>query len=147
MEQTEIIRLLSSHGLRPTQQRIAVYAYLRSHRTHPSAETVYAALVKQHPTFSRTTVYKSLHALVKAQLVLELSPGTEEKHYDGDVSLHGHFCCTGCGGIFDFPLDPAAVEALQPAGFTVQQRDIRFGGLCPACAQATANEKTVDPKN
>jgi len=133
MNQQYLAQMLTSHGVRPTQQRLAVFDYLLQHRTHPSAETVYEALVKQYPTFSRTTVYNSLHALVAAGLVLELALGTEEKHYDADVSLHGHFYCRGCGGIADIPLDERAAQVLKPTGYTVDVYNLSFSGLCPQC--------------
>ena len=136
MNQKQMAELLSSRGVRPTAQRLAVYDYLYRHRTHPSAEIVYDALVKQHPTFSRTTVYNSLHALVKAGLVLELAMDTEERHYDADVALHGHFHCRNCGGIADFTLDEALVQQLMPDGFLVEGQGIYFSGRCPACRQA-----------
>ncbi len=135
MDNKLLAQMLTQHGVRPTQQRLAVFDYLLQHRTHPSAETVYEALVKQYPTFSRTTVYNSLHALVQAGLVLELSLGTEERHYDADVSLHGHFYCRRCGGILDVPLDEAVVHSLRPEGYTVELFNISFSGLCPACGE------------
>ena len=133
MTQKQMATLMSERGIRPTAQRLAVYDYLYQHRTHPSAETVYDALVKKHPTFSRTTVYNSLHALVQAGLVLELAMDTGERHYDADTTLHGHFHCRGCGGIADFALDEKLVNSLIPDGFTVQGQGIYFSGLCPAC--------------
>ncbi len=133
MTQKRMATLMSERGIRPTAQRLAVYDYLYQHRTHPSAETVYDALVKKHPTFSRTTVYNSLHALVQAGLVLELAMDTGERHYDADTTLHGHFHCRGCGGIADFALDEKLVNSLIPDGFTVQGQGIYFSGLCPAC--------------
>ena len=136
MTQKQMADLLSERGIRPTTQRLAVYDYLYQHRTHPSAETVYNALVKKHPSFSRTTVYNSLHALVQAGLVLELAMDTEERHYDADTALHGHFHCRNCGGIADFPLDEELVHRLIPGGFTVEGQGIYFSGLCPACTNS-----------
>ncbi len=136
MNREQIAALLKERGVRPTQQRIAVYEYLQEHRTHPSAEMVYDAVVQHNPTFSRTTVYNSLHALVDAGLVLELSFGTGEKHYDGDVSLHGHFSCLKCGSIADFPLEESVVRSLQPARYTISAQHIHFSGLCPQCGGA-----------
>ncbi len=135
MNRQILAQMLTQHGVRPTQQRLAVFDYLLDHRTHPSAETVYEALVQQYPTFSRTTVYNSLHALVAAGLVLELSLGTEEKHYDADVSLHGHFHCRRCGSISDIPLAEDAAQALKPAGYTVDVYSLSFAGLCPQCGK------------
>lgn len=133
MTQQQMAALLADRGVRPTAQRLAVYDYLYRHRTHPSAETVYEALVKHHPTFSRTTVYNSLHALVKAGLVIELAMDTEERHYDADTALHGHFHCRNCGGIADFVLDEALVQQLMPQDFLVEGQGIYFSGRCPAC--------------
>lgn len=136
MNQKQMAELLTSRGVRPTAQRIAVYDYLYRHRTHPSADIVYAALVKQHPTFSRTTVYNSLHALVEAGLIRELAMDTEERHYDADIALHGHFHCRNCGDIADFTLDEDLVQRLMPEGFVVEDKGIYFSGRCPACYQS-----------
>lgn len=133
MTQQQMAALLADRGVRPTAQRLAVYDYLYRHRTHPSAETVYEALVKHHPTFSRTTVYNSLHALVKAGLVIELAMDTEERRYDADTALHGHFHCRNCGGIADLILDEALVQQLMPRDFLVEGQGIYFSGRCPAC--------------
>ena len=133
MTQKQMATLMGDRGLRPTTQRLAVYDYLYRHRIHPSAEMVYDALITRYPTFSRTTVYNSLHALVQAGLVQELAMDTEERRYDADVALHGHFHCRNCGGIADFPLDASVVQSLIPDGFAVQNQGIYFSGLCPAC--------------
>ena len=79
----ETAALLSSRGLRPTQQRIAVYEYLIEHPEHPSAETVYAALSRLYPAFSKTTVYNSLYALAEAGLVRTLTIQADELNIAG----------------------------------------------------------------
>ena len=139
MTQQKMAELLCDRGVRPTPQRLAVYDYLYQHRIHPSAETVYEALVKKHPTFSRTTVYNSLHTLVQAGLVLELAMDTGERHYDADTALHGHFHCRGCGGIIDFPLNTEAVNRLVPTEFFVENTGIYFSGQCPDCIKKHIN--------
>ena len=136
MTQKDIAALLGERGLRPTAQRIAVYEYLYDHRIHPSAETVYQALVADHPTFSRTTVYNSLHALVEVGLVKELAMDTDERHYDANVTMHGHFHCRVCGAIADFGLDEELVQSLMPNGYLVEGQGIYFSGRCPACRSA-----------
>lgn len=140
MTQKQMAQLMGDRGLRPTTQRLAVYDYLYRHRIHPSAEMVYDALVARYPTFSRTTVYNSLHALVQAGLVRELAMDTEERRYDADTALHGHFHCHRCGGIADFSLDASVVQSLIPDGFTVQNQGIYFSGTCPACRSAAPTE-------
>lgn len=139
MTAQEIVARMSDHGVRPTQQRLAVYRYLLE-QEHPSAEDVYTALSREHPTFSRTTVYNSLHALVQAGLVSELTPGTEERRYDAGTVLHGHFRCRHCGRISDVPLEESVIHSLWPEGYAVTGEEITFSGYCPACRVAVTTE-------
>lgn len=134
MTQKQMAELLVERGVRPTAQRIAVYDYLYQHRTHPSADAVYESLVKKNPSFSKTTVYNSLHVLVKAGLILELAMDTGERHYDADTALHGHFHCLACDGISDFPLTEEVVHGLIPEGFDAEGTGIYFSGRCPICS-------------
>ncbi len=135
MEHKAIAERLSSYGVRPTSQRLAVYEYLLSHPIHPSVDTVYAALIKKQPSFSRTTVYNSLHTLVQAGLVRELPLCSEERRYDAGMMPHAHFRCTRCGCIHDVPLDDAAmrVACQPPAGVVVTGQELVLSGQCAAC--------------
>ena len=123
MDTRTLAAALSAAGLRPTQQRIAVYAYLLAHPTHPTADTIYQAMAAEYPTFSRTTIYNSLRALSAAGLIRTLNIEAEEQRFDG----------TACGEIFDFPLDEEKLAALCPEGYEVQVRDVYLQGRCPAC--------------
>jgi len=51
---------LNAVGIRPSVQRVAVYAYLCEHPVHPTVETVYSALSSDYPTLSKTTIYNTL---------------------------------------------------------------------------------------
>lgn len=139
MDRQQMAQLLCSRGVRPTQQRLAVYEYLVRHSNHPSVDTVYEAVSLEQPTFSRTTVYNSLHALVQAGLVRELPLCSEERRYDAGLWPHAHFMCTGCGCIKDVPIVHDAVEKVLPSGAgeldgcLVQGQELSFSGLCAAC--------------
>ena len=61
---TDAVRRLSETGLRPTPQRVLVYEYLLTHPTHPTADVIYRDVSEKLSTFSRTTVYNTLSALV-----------------------------------------------------------------------------------
>ncbi len=142
MDRQQMAQLLCSHGVRPTQQRLAVYEYLLGHPIHPSVDTVYEAVSVDQPTFSRTTVYNSLHALVQAGLVRELPLCTEERRYDAGLTPHAHFRCVACGCIKDISMMPHAVESvlLNGAegldGCLVQGQELSLSGLCAACSTA-----------
>lgn len=131
----EMADILASHGLRPTQQRLAVYEFLLRHPVHPTADTIYQAITEEYPTFSRTTIYNSLHALLEAGLIRTLNICAEEQRFDGNPIDHGHFLCTRCNGIFDFPFETESLKHQFPAGFTADTTDVFAVGICAACRQ------------
>ncbi len=132
----KLAAILSSHGVRPTQQRIAVYDYLLKHHTHPSADIIYSALSKEYPVFSRTTIYNSLNVLLEAKLIRAVNISAEEQRFDGNTADHGHFRCVDCGEIYDFAIDSKALHAFCPPEFREEQGDLFFTGHCPRCRPA-----------
>lgn len=126
---------LRQHGVHPTQQRVAVYRYLLNHRTHPTADTVYQALGEEFPTMSRTTVYNTMRALFEADLLRIVTIDAEEQHFDADINDHGHFRCTACGKLFDFPLPADTSHSLAPQEFQTARFDVYASGICPHCQQ------------
>ena len=137
MNHQELSTALRQNGICPTQQRLAVYEYLIEHRTHPTADTVYRALVKEQPSLSRTTVYNTMRALAKAGLIRVVTIDAEEQHFDAGVEDHGHFRCSACGELFDFPLTADTVHPLLPDGFSVGMWDVYITGVCPHCQSTT----------
>ena len=124
---------LKAHGINPSKQRMAIMEYLMTHPTHPTVDTIYRAVLERFPTFSRTTIYNSLRALAGAGLIRTLTIEAEEQRFDGTAADHGHFRCSACGEIFDFPLEEEKLAALCPEGYEVQVRDVYLQGRCPAC--------------
>lgn len=134
MTRQEAAAVLTQRGLRPTHQRLSVYMYLLEHPIHPSADTLYAALLPDSPSFSRTTIYNSLYALEKAGLIRQINIDTEEQRFDANTADHGHFRCRICGEIYDFSLGETGIRAFCPTDFLAESGDLFFVGLCPACA-------------
>ena len=95
---------LSSFGVKPSMQRIAIMEYLMTHRTHPTVDEIYTALSPSMPTLSKTTVYNTLRLLAEHGAVLELDMDSRNTRFDGDVTPHAHFYCKSCGRIEDLPL-------------------------------------------
>lgn len=122
--------MLISAGIRPSVQRIAVTGYLLTHRTHPTAEEIYQALLPDYPTLSRTTVYNTLKCLAKAGqiLVLDIDPITQ--HFDGNTERHAHFMCNKCSMIYDIELITAPTA---PEEFKVEETQVAFRGICSCC--------------
>ncbi len=133
MTRQELSDTLRCHGICPTQQRVAVYEYLLVHHTHPTADMLYQALLQDNPSFSRTTVYNTAHVLAKAGLIRIITIDAEEQRFDADMEPHGHFRCTGCGSVSDFPLSEQTMASLSPAPFTAETLEVYATGICPHC--------------
>ncbi len=112
----QLRQTLEQAGWRYTRQRQAVYAYLHSVDTHPTAEQVYCAVRRELPNISLATVYKALDALVDAGLAARLVSDDGIAHYDGRSDAHYHLRCLETGEVRDLPLpyDPTLIERLAP---------------------------------
>jgi Fe2+ or Zn2+ uptake regulation protein len=128
-EAARLRKALESAGCRFTRQRAAVFNYLKSVHTHPTAEEVFTAVRPEVPSISLATVYKSLEALVACELAAKLSFGEGPARYDCRTDNHFHVRCLKTGQVRDLDaastgnlldkLDPTLVENLKKGGFQV----------------------------
>ncbi len=131
MDKEKIISLFKSKGFRATPQRIAVFDYVYSNRTHPDVLEIYDFVLKNNPSFSKTTVYNALKSLTEYGFLKTVCIDGERIRYDANTALHGHFRCEGCGKIFDFEV--SGLKFKVPEGFIVKQKDVYYSGLCNCC--------------
>jgi Fe2+ or Zn2+ uptake regulation protein len=129
LSEPELRVALERAGWRFTKQRAAVFAYLRSVTSHPTAEQVFAAVRHEMPHISLATVYKALDALVDAHLAGRVADGVGPARYDARSDAHYHLRCEETGQVLDLPvpydpnlpvkLAPTLIEALRRDGFEV----------------------------
>lgn len=131
------IDILLHHHIRPSEQRIAILQYLITHRTHPSADTIYEHLHPTMPTLSRTTVYNVLRHLVENGAVQTLTIDDKNVRFDADTTPHAHFRCTTCGTLYDMP-QPTMPPPTAPH-FTIRHVQVYYSGTCPHCQNHTAS--------
>ncbi len=127
--QGELRKALEKVGLRFTRQRAAVYDYLRSVESHPTAEEVYSAVRRHIPHISLATVYKALEVMVDFHLAAKLAYVDGPARYDCRSDAHYHIRCLKTGRVHDLEtpfdsnlldkLDPHLVESLRREGFHV----------------------------
>ncbi len=132
---------LQNYGIRPSVQRIAVMHYLLTHRTHPTVDEIYSALVSEIPTLSRTTIYNTLHTLHEHGAILMLGIDSMNARYDGYTSPHAHFLCTCCGKVYDVDLDDmeyVARNAPRNAAI-ITEAQLYYKGVCGDCAGTKNN--------
>jgi Fur family transcriptional regulator, peroxide stress response regulator len=128
---------LEANGQRFTDQRAAVYRFLRSTTDHPSADEVFTAVRGEIVDISLATVYKALETLVSCGLAVKLSYGDDSARYDARTDDHYHSRCVRCGQVRDVPGDPhELVRDLRVGdGFHVHGYRVEVVGLCHACAE------------
>lgn len=133
---TEISTYLESHGVKPSVQRIALMEYLLTHRTHPTVDEMYSALISKIPTLSKTTVYNTMKLFVDNNLALSIAIDDKNLRFDGDVSVHAHFLCLNCGKLYDLPVDDSEKLKLESVeGKSVKEVMLYYKGYCENCIQ------------
>jgi Fe2+ or Zn2+ uptake regulation protein len=117
LTEEELRHALERGGWRFTRQRLAVYDYLQSVDSHPTAEEVYTAIRPRHPKISLATVYKALEVLVEAKLAGKLAFADGPARYDCRHDPHYHIRCLKTGQIRDLEtaFDPQLLDKLHPS--------------------------------
>lgn len=121
---------------RNTIQRALVLKTVNTLRSHATADEVYEAIVKEHPTVSKATVYRNLNLLSEMGEIRKMEiPGGADR-FDHRCHDHCHVRCEQCGRVFDVDMD--YVTGLEKGirdthGFAFTGYDILFRGVCPDC--------------
>jgi len=128
-----------------TAPRLAVLEVL-ARRSHRSADEVARAVRETHGAVSTQAVYDVLHALTSAGLLRSIEPAGSAIRYErrtGDN--HHHLVCRRCGDIRDVQCVTGVSPCLDPeetAGYEIDEAEITFWGVCPACARHTGAGST-----
>ena len=117
---------------RITNQKKIILEYLKSIKTHPSAEMVYLVVRKKLPQISLSTVYRILKNLKEKGEILEISVDGVS-HYDGEISPHAHFVCQRCKKIFDVFEKWVILKHKKLKVGKINTYQIYFYGSCKNC--------------
>ena len=134
-----VVAKLRERGYRITPQRLAILRILTQSQDHPTVEGIFRVVVKDFPTTSLATVYKTVTVLKELHEVLELEFSQDSNRYDGNKPYpHPHVICVKCKRIVD-PESPG-VEALSAqiansTGYQLLTHRLDFYGLCPECQE------------
>ncbi|MBI2423628.1 MAG: transcriptional repressor [Candidatus Hydrogenedentes bacterium] len=127
-------------GLRVTRPRLAVYALLRDLGGHHSADEVLRLLQGRRIAMSRASVFNVLNDLTGAGLVMLCDAGPGRTLYEAFDHWHHHFVCRQCQRILDVPCTQGEKPCLHPElpgpGYLIDEAQVIFRGLCPACREA-----------
>ncbi|SDP24547.1 Fur family transcriptional regulator, ferric uptake regulator [Klenkia soli] len=137
---------LRGAALRVTRPRLAVLAVLREH-AHATTDEVLGRVRVQLPEVSHQAVYDVLRALTTAGLVRRIEPQGSVARYEARVGdNHHHLVCRSCARIVDVDCVVGAAPCLTPSashGFTVDEAEVVFWGLCPQCSAPSSDRKEV----
>ena len=135
--------LLRQATLRVTRPRVAVLTAVHAH-PHADTDSIIGAVRQDLGAVSHQAVYDSLSTLTSAGLVRRIQPSGSVARYESRVGdNHHHVVCRSCGVIAD--VDCAVGEAPcliasdddgSLAGFSIDEAEVIYWGLCPDCSTA-----------
>lgn len=121
-----------------SKKRAAVLEMIRSTKTHPSAEWVYAQLKDVYPKLSLATVYRNIAEFKDMGEVCSVAVVNGVDRIDGDTSPHQHFVCTRCGAVIDLALvlNEADINAqISAQGLRPERFGLTVYGVCGRCLE------------
>jgi Fur family transcriptional regulator, stress-responsive regulator len=127
---------LRAAGRRVTTPRLAVYAAVATHG-HLDADGVGRAVRGELGSVSTQTVYDALGVLCELELLRRIEPAHSPALYETRVAdNHHHVICRGCGAVADVDCAVGDAPCLEPSsarGFVIDEAEVTYWGLCPAC--------------
>jgi Fur family transcriptional regulator, stress-responsive regulator len=129
-------------GLRVTAARVALLETVRG-GDHLDAEAIATGVRDRVGHVSLQAVYEALHALAAAGLIRRIEPAGSPTRYEGRVmDNHHHVVCRSCGVVADVDCatgDAPCLTASDDHGFSIDEAEVVYWGLCPACSTARSS--------
>ena len=141
--------MLREAELRVTRPRVAVLSAVHEH-PHADTESVIGAVREVLPRVSHQAVYDVLRALTAAGLLRRIQPMGSVARYEARVGdNHHHTVCRSCGTISDVDCAVGTAPCLTASdahGFTIDEAEVIYWGLCPDCAADAEPDQSTDPE-
>jgi Fur family transcriptional regulator, stress-responsive regulator len=142
----EMSRALRAAGLRVTMPRLAMLTWLAGH-PHSTVGAIAAGVRERFGTVSTQAVYDMLAACAAAGLLRRIEPAGSPARFERRVGdNHHHAVCRRCGRTEDVDGVIGAQPCLTLAedmGFAVDEAEVVFWGVCPACKAAESSADGV----
>ncbi len=134
-------RLLREAALRVTRPRVAVLSAVHGH-PHADTDSIISFVRADLGEVSHQAVYDVLRALTTTGLLRRIQPTGSVARYESRVAdNHHHVVCRSCGAIADVDCavgDTPCLTASDDHGFTIDEAEVVYWGLCSDCCTATA---------
>lgn len=122
-------------GLQVTAQRLAVFEAVCLY-PHITADELCQRVREQIGTISRQAVYNALHMMTEQGLIRRIQPAGSTARYEHRVDNHHHLVCRNCGRMEDTACAIGEVPCLcarDEHGYVIDEAEVIYWGLCPAC--------------
>ncbi|OQX78240.1 MAG: hypothetical protein B6D61_06070 [Bacteroidetes bacterium 4484_249] len=96
---------LNKKGLKVTPQRIAVYRALLKLDNHPDTDQIIAQVLKENPSISSATIYKTLDTLTEHGIISRLKTDSGRMRFDHVIKNHHHLYDRNTDKIMDYSDD------------------------------------------
>jgi Fur family ferric uptake transcriptional regulator len=137
----ELEQVLRAAELRVTRPRVAVLTAVHDH-PHADTDTIIGAVRSGLGDVSHQAVYDVLRALTAAGLLRRIQPAGSVARYEARIAdNHHHVVCRSCGTIADVECAVGEIPCLTASdghGFVIDEAEVTYWGLCPACARDAA---------
>lgn len=96
---------LSTHRLKATSQRVAVYRALLKLNNHPDTDQIIAQVFKDNPAISSGTIYKTLDTLAEYGIINRIKTESGRMRFDHITKKHHHIYERNTDKIVDYSDD------------------------------------------
>jgi Fur family iron response transcriptional regulator len=108
----DMVGLLKTHGILPTQQRLLIARVLFGRDQHLSADQVMGQVKDSRDRVSKATVYNTLGLFARKGLVREVIVDPSRVFYDTNTGDHHHFYNIDTGELRDIKSTEIQINAL-----------------------------------
>lgn len=132
---------LKSKGLRLTPQRRLIIELIHERPVCLTAEDIIAYVQERMPGVNKSTVYRTLELLEKADCVYKSEMEGRTVYYHAEEHHHHHLVCEKCGKTVQCDEEimvPVEKELSRKYGFEAHLEHLVITGLCKECRQASA---------
>ncbi len=116
---------------------------------HPTVEQIAAIARRRVGVVSTQAVYDVLRALSDAGIVRRIEPPGSPVRFESRVGdNHHHLICRTCAAVIDVDCAVGHAPCLEPSadsGFTIDEAEVVYWGLCPACRSTSDDTRVNQP--
>jgi Fur family ferric uptake transcriptional regulator len=136
---------LRGAGLRVTGPRVAVLEVLDASDDHPRVDQIIERVRTSGVSISTQATYDVCEALYRAGLARRIEPAGSPARFESRTGdNHHHLVCRSCGLALDVDCavgEPGCLEPSDRRGFSIDEAEVTYWGLCPACQDTTEGNR------